>query len=113
MYLSAFSYTCLKRHLVEDTPIRREVEAFLASESQCNCGQENCQHNLAFPINTAASTETTKKVCHFDSCCSAKISVCQFASSSRKELLFFSIWDLRYQQFLCWVPPQNFYPFRC
>jgi len=55
------SYTCLKRHLVEDTPIRREVEAFLASESQCNCGQENCQHNLAFPINTAASTETTKK----------------------------------------------------
>lgn len=49
------SYTCLKRHLVEDTPIRREVEAFLASESQCNCGQENCQHNLAFPINTAAS----------------------------------------------------------
>ena len=96
MYLSVFSYTCLKRHLVEDTPIRREVEAFLASESQCNCGQENCQHNLAFPINTAASTETTKKVSHFYSC-SEKNSICQFASSSREELLvFFSIWDLRY-----------------
>ena len=92
MYLSAFSYTCLKRHLVEDTPIRREVEAFLASESQCNCGQENCQHNLAFPINTAASTETTKKVSHFGFCGAKR--VCLFASSSRSG--FFLIWDLRY-----------------
>lgn len=46
------SYTCLKRHVTEDTPIKREVEAFLQSESQCNCGQENCQHNLAFPLST-------------------------------------------------------------
>jgi len=50
------SYTCLKRHVMEDTPIRKEVEAFLQSESQCNCGQANCQHNLAFPLSTDLST---------------------------------------------------------
>ena len=55
------SYTCLKRHLTEDTPIKQEVEAFLQSESQCNCGQENCQHNLGFPTSIPTSSGSSKK----------------------------------------------------
>ena len=80
------SYTCLKRHLVEDTPIRREVEQFLASESQCNCGQENCQHNLAFPINTAANTETVKKVIRSDFLGVLTTSICEWINILRAKV---------------------------